>query len=88
MILPDDTPDDVMALIRALESRCNVLLTELKSAQSVYAYRAALCEKLHGNAELKRKERYELAGEARAYGYVANEIAALITKTEGANHAQ
>lgn len=39
-----------------------------------WSYRAALCEKLHGNAELNRRERAELAGEARAYGMCANEL--------------
>ena len=52
----------------------------LKQRLDVYRYREALCEKLHGNAELNRRERAELAGEARSYGLVSNEIEALLSE--------
>jgi hypothetical protein len=59
------------------------LLMELSAASDIYEYRAALCEKLHGNAELKRRERSELAGEARAYGWVTNELRAIVSRRRG-----
>jgi hypothetical protein len=67
----------------AAERQRDELLADLRQMQSVYSYRADLAEKLHGNAGLNRRERNELAGEARAYGLVANEINAAIAKANG-----
>lgn len=51
-------------------------LSLLDVTAEIWNKRSNLANKLHCNPELNRRERAELAGEARAYGICANELIA------------